>query len=66
MFDSEPLQTLEISIEGCIDFEQASTIKISEAQSAPTEFDSVDSVGYTEENHVEEETAESHSTDHPV
>ena len=66
MVDSEPLQTLELSIEGCIDIEQPSTTKISKAQSAQTEDGTADSVGATEENLVEEEAVDSHSTDHPV
>ena len=66
MADSEPLQNLELSIEGCIDYEQPSTTKTSEARSAPTEGDAADSVGTTEENHVEEEAVVSHSTDRPV
>ena len=64
--DSEPLQTLEISIEGFIDFEQPSTTKISEARSAPIEVDTVDSLRATEENQVEEETVDLHSADHPL
>ena len=50
MVDSEPLQTLELSIEGCIDIEQPSTTKTSEARSAQTEGDTVDSVGATGES----------------
>ena len=50
MVDSESLQTLELSIEGCIDIEQPSTTITSEAPSAPTEGDTVDSVRATEEN----------------
>ena len=34
MVDSEPLQTLELSIEGCIDVEQPSTTKTSEYRSS--------------------------------
>ena len=45
MVDSEPLQTLELSIEGCIDIEQQNTTKTSEARSAPTGGDTADSVG---------------------
>ena len=35
-------------------------------RSAPTEDDTTDSVGTNEENQVEEEAVDSHSTDHPV
>ena len=66
IFDSEPLRTLELSIEGCFDNEQPSTTKTSEARSAPTEGDTADSVGATEENQVEEEAVDSYSTDNPV
>ena len=66
MVDSEPLQTLELSVEECIDNEQPSTAKTSEARSAPTEGDTGDSVGATEENQVEKEAIESHCNDHPV
>ena len=66
MADSEPLKNLELSIEGCIDIEQPSTTKTSEARSAPTEGDTADSVGTTEENQVEEEAVDSHSTDYLV
>ena len=66
MVDSEQLQTLELSIEGCIDIEQPSTTKTSEAQSAQTEDGTAGSVGATEENQVEEEAVDSHSSDHPV
>ena len=66
MVDSEPLQTLELSIEGCIDVEQPSTTKTSESRNSPIEGDTSDSVGATEENQVEEEVVDSHSTDHPV
>ena len=66
MLDSEPLQTLELSIEGCIDIEQPSTTKTSEARSAPTEGDTVDSVGATGENYFKEEALDSDSTDHRV
>ena len=66
MVDSEPLQTLELSIEGCIDIEQPSTTKTSEARSPPTEGDTADSVGATEKNQAEEEAVDSHSTDHRV
>ena len=63
---SELSQTLELSIEGCIDIEQPSTTKTSEARSAPTEGVTADSVGATELNQVEGEAVESNSTDHPV
>ena len=66
MVDSEPLQTLELSIEGCIDIERPSTTKTNEARSAPFDNDTADSVGATEENQVEEEAVESHSTDHAM
>ena len=66
MVDSEPLQTLKLSIEGSIDIEQPSTKKTSEARIAPTAGDTTDSVGDTEENQVKEEAVGSHSTDHPV
>ena len=66
MVDSEPLQALELSIERCIDIEQPSTTKTSEARSAPTEGGTADSVGATEEKQVEEEAVDLHSTDHPV
>ena len=66
MVDSDPLQTLELSIDGCLDIEQPSTTKTSEARSAPTEGDIVGSVGATEENQVEEEAVDSHSTAHPM
>ena len=66
MVDSESLQTLGLSIEGSIDIQQPSTTKTSEARSAPTEGDTADPVGATEENQVEEEAVDSHSSDHPV
>ena len=66
MVASEPLHTLELSIEGCNDIEQPSTTITSEARSALTEGDSADSVGATEANQVEEEAVDSHSTDNPV
>ena len=66
MVVSEPLHTLKLSIEGCTDIKEASTTKTSEARSAPTEGDTADSVGVTQENLVEEEALDSHSTDHPV
>ena len=66
MVGSESLQTLELSIEGCIDIEQPSTTKTSEARSAPTEGDTTDSVGALEEDKIEGEAADSYSTDHPV
>ena len=52
MIDSEPLKTLELSIEGCIHIEQPSTTRTSEARSAPTEGDTADSVGATEKDQV--------------
>ena len=66
MVDSEPLQKLELSIEGCIDTEQSSRTKTSEARSAPIEGYTADSVGASEKIQVEEEALDSHSTDHPV
>ena len=66
MVDSEPLQALELSIEGCIKIELRSTTKASEARNAPTEGFIAKSVGATEENQVEVEAVDSHSTDHPV
>ena len=66
MVDNEPLQNLELSIERCIDIEQSSLTKTSEAQSAQTEGDTADLVGATEENQVKEEAGDSHSTGHPV
>ena len=58
MVDSEPLQTVELSIEECIDFEQPSMTKTRKAQSASTEGDTADSLGATEENLVEEEAVD--------
>ena len=52
MIDSEPLKTVELSIERCIHIEQPSTTRISEAPSAPTEGDTADSVGATEKDQV--------------
>ena len=59
MADSEPLQTLELLIEEYIDIEQLSTTKTSKARNTPTESDTADSVGATEENQVEEEALDS-------
>ena len=66
LVDSEPLQALELSIEGCIKIELPSTTKSSEARNAPTEGFIANSVGATKENQVEVEAVDSHSTDHPV
>ena len=63
---SGPLQTLELSIEGCIDIDQSSTRRTCDARSALIEGDAADSVGATEEGQVEEEAVDSHSNDHPV
>ena len=51
--DSEPLEALELSTEGCLDIEQPSTTTNSEARSAPIEGDTADSVGATEEDGYE-------------
>ena len=66
MDDSEPLQTLELLNEGCIDTEQPRKTTTSKARSVPTQSDTADSVGATEENQVEEEALDSQTTDHPV
>ena len=52
MIDNEPLKTVELSIERCLDIEQPSTTRISKARNAPTEGDSADSVRATEKDQV--------------